>query len=139
MSDLEQRELAVRRAIAKYRNEPDFPKFEDYIIIKTVGLTKTFKGSIHDYFYAQTPQGTMEDEKRKFTIYGVLLIVPVAVMSFFFRDVMELLYGLLIGGVLSALYYLYLRNREKRRWQRFEDAQIEKYIEEVLKYKIKEK
>ena len=99
MSDLEQRELAVRRAIAKYRDEPDFPKFEDY------GGSDEL---LDDYFYAQTPQGTMEDEKRKFTIFGVLLIVPVAVMSFFFRDVMELLYGLLIGGVLSALYYLYL-------------------------------
>ena len=129
MSDLEQRELAVRRAIAKYRDEPDFPKFEDY------GGSDEL---LDDYFYAQTPQGTMEDEKRKFTIYGVLLIVPVAVMSFFFRDVMELLYGLLIGGVLSALYYLYLRNREKRRWQRFEDAQIEKYIGDVLQYKSKE-
>ena len=64
MNDLEKREDLVRRAIAKYRNEPDFPQFEDY------GGDEDL---LDDYFYLQTPQGSMEEEKRKLTIYGVLI------------------------------------------------------------------
>ena len=95
MNDLEKREDLVRRAIAKYRNEPDFPQFEDY------GGDEDL---LDDYFYLQTPQGSMEEEKRKLTIYGVLIIVPIAVVSFFFRDITGLLMGVLIGGVLSGYF-----------------------------------
>lgn len=126
MNDLEKREDLVRRAIAKYRNEPDFPQFEDY------GGDEDL---LDDYFYLQTPQGSMEEEKRKFTIYGVLIIVPIAVVSFFFRDITGLLMGVLIGGVLSGLYYLFLKSKANKRWRRFEKANIEKYIEDVLQYK----
>lgn len=126
MNDLEKREDLVRRAIAKYRNEPDFPQFEDY------GGDEDL---LDDYFYLQTPQGSMEEEKRKLTIYGVLIIVPIAVVSFFFRDITGLLMGVLIGGVLSGLYYLFLKSKANKRWRRFEKANIEKYIEDVLQYK----
>ena len=77
----------------------------------------------------------MEEEKRKLTIYGVLIIVPIAVVSFFFRDITGLLMGVLIGGVLSGLYYLFLKSKANKRWRRFEKANIEKYIEDVLQYK----
>ena len=50
MNDLEKREDLVRRAIAKYRNEPDFPQFEDY------GGDEDL---LDDYFYLQTPQGSL--------------------------------------------------------------------------------
>lgn len=126
MNDLEKREDLVRRAIAKYRNDPDFPQFEDY------GGDEDL---LDDYFYLQTPQGSMEEEKRKLTIYGVLIIVPIAVVSFFFRDITGLLMGVLIGGVLSGLYYLFLKSKANKRWRRFEKANIEKYIEDVLQYK----
>ncbi len=126
MNDLEKREDLVRRAIAKYRNEPDFPQFEDY------GGDEDL---LDDYFYLQTPQGSMEEEKRKLTIYGVLIIVPIAVVSFFFRDITGLLMGVLIGGVLSGLYYLFLKSKANKRWRRFEKANIEKYIEDILQYK----
>ena len=129
MNDLEKREDLVRRAIAKYRNEPDFPQFEDY------GGDEDL---LDDYFYLQTPQGSMEEEKRKLTIYGVLIIVPIAVVSFFFRDITGLLMGVLIGGVLSGLYYLFLKSKANKRWRRFEKANIEKYIEDVLSYRKKE-
>ena len=126
MNDLEKKEDLVRRAIAKYRNEPDFPQFEDY------GGDEDL---LDDYFYLQTPQGSMEEEKRKLTIYGVLIIVPIAVVSFFFRDITGLLMGVLIGGVLSGLYYLFLKSKANKRWRRFEKANIEKYIEDILQYK----
>ncbi len=126
MNDLEKREDLVRRAIAKYRSEPDFPQLEDY------GGDEDL---LDDYFYLQTPQGSMEEEKRKLTIYGVLIIVPIAVVSFFFRDITGLLMGVLIGGVLSGLYYLFLKSKANKRWRRFEKANIEKYIEDVLQYK----
>ena len=129
MNDLEKREDLVRRAIAKYRNEPDFPQFEDY------GGDEDL---LDEYFYLQTPQGSMEEEKRKLTIYGVLIIVPIAVVSFFFRDITGLLMGVLIGGVLSGLYYLFLKSKANKLWRRFEKANIEKYIEDVLSYRKKE-
>ena len=125
MNEFEQREQDVRRAIAKYRIHPNFPKIEDY------GGDEEL---LDDYFYLQTLQGGMEEEKRKLTVYGVLLIAPIAVMSFFFRDVMSLLYGLAIGSVLSAFYFMFLKGREKRRWKRFEEAKIEKYVEDVLQF-----
>ena len=43
--------------------------------------------------------------------------------------------GVLIGGVLSGLYYLFLKSKANKRWRRFEKANIEKYIEDVLQYK----
>lgn len=123
MNEFENIEQKVRRAIAMHRNDENFPNIEDY------GGSEDL---LDDYFYEKTATGSLEQDKKKYTLYGLFLIVPIAVFSIFFQDIKALIFGLLTGGLLCFGLRLLLRWKKARRERLFRDCHIEEFIQDVL-------
>lgn len=118
--DIEQK---VRRAVGMHRNDDSFPKIEDY------GGSEEL---LDDYFYTRSYKGGVEEQKKSYTIYGILLVVPLAVAFYFFKDIMALVLGFSVGGGLCLRFQLFLRMKAARKERKFREARIEEFIGDVL-------
>ena len=119
-----QKEKRLRLLIARNRTNPDFPKPEDF---------NTTEEDLDEYLYRLNPNNDlMQTQKKHLTIMGLLLIIPMGVLSIFMKNELALIFGLIIGITLCAAYYFTSRSMEKNKLQRLEKSGVQAYIEAVL-------
>ena len=123
LDDMEHR---VRKVIADHREDPGFPKIEDY------GVSEE---DFDDYmFYKQAIIDDVDSLRKKYTIYSVIFIIPFVVMAFFDTTVTNLLIALAGGFVLCAIYYVITIIINRVRMSRLNNESIERYIADVMKF-----
>ena len=123
LDDMEHR---VRKVIADHREDPGFPKIEDY------GVSEE---DFDDYmFYKQAIIDDVDSLRKKYTIYSVIFIIPFVVMAFFDTTVTNFLIALAGGFVLCAIYYVITIIINCVRMSRLNNESIERYIADVMKF-----
>lgn len=126
-------EHSVTRRIEAHEQRADFPKLESY------GISKN---ELSDYlFEKQSILDSGLSQKGRYTVWGILIVLPVAVIDCFPHSTLKwgnmalfiaLAIGLLLCLIESALERVY------KQWRLFRqcDEKIEKYIKEVLKFPL---
>ena len=123
LDDMEHR---VRKVIADHREDPGFPKIEDY------GVSEE---DFDDYmFYKQAIIDGVDSLRKKYTIYSVIFIIPFVFMAFFDTTVTNFLIALAGGFVLCAIYYVITIIINRVRMSRLNNESIERYIADVMKF-----
>ena len=123
LDDMEHR---VRKVIADHREDPGFPKIEDY------GVSEE---DFDDYmFYKQAIIDDVDSLRKKYTIYSVIFIIPFVVMAFFDTTVTNFLIALAGGFVLCAIYYVITIIINRVRMSRLNNEAIERYIADVMNF-----
>lgn len=123
LDDMEHR---VRKVIADHREDPGFPKLEDY------GVSEE---DFDDYmFYKQAIIDDVDSLRKKYTIYSIIFIIPFVVMAFFDTTVTNFLIALGGGFVLCAIYYVITIIINRVRMSRLNNESIERYIADVMKF-----
>lgn len=119
-------EHSVTDKIAQNKDNPLFPQIEKY------GITND---ELSDYlFEKQAILDADADLRKKYTIYGFLLIVPVIVAQSFVNGALPLLASLAVGACLCGVYWI--ASKLFRRWKlkRISTPQLVKYVDDVLAY-----
>lgn len=123
---VEQLEERVKTLMKERADDPGFPQLSDY---------DTDEDELNDYFFDQKiVDDPMERAKKTYTVYGLILIMPVVVFSMFPGDEKYLFIGLGIGAVLCLLYYLFQTWRKKRADRRLKESGAGRYVEAVLRF-----
>ena len=111
MTLIDEQEQRVKSAMKEMSAESGFPQLSDY------GITEE---EVSDYFFDQRVEsGTAVDAKKQYTIYSIILIMPVVVLSAFANGTKWLLVGVGIGLVLCGMYFsgtrIWANHQERRR------------------------
>lgn len=123
IDDMEHR---VRKVIAEHREEAGFPKLEDY------GVSEE---EFDDYLFdKQAVIDDIDSLKKKYTIYSIIFIIPFVVIAFYETTVRNTLIATGCGLLLCLAYYLLTLLVRKIRMSRMNNAAIERYITDVMKY-----
>ena len=123
---LDDMEHQVRKVIADHREDPGFPKIEDY------GISEE---DFDDYmFYKQAIIDDVDSLRKKYTIYSVIFIIPFVVMAFYDTTVTNFLIALAGGFVLCAIYYVITIIINRVSMSRLNNESIERYIADVMKF-----
>lgn len=127
-------EHSVSNKVRDHKDEPGFPQPEDF------GLEQRY---IDDYlFQKQAILDSLGTQKARYTLIGILIVLPVLVASAFPEE--DLPYGMLGGtllalaaGIVLALLVMgILRLIRSLRLRRMRDASVEQYISAVLSYQV---
>ena len=127
-------EHKVAGKIAKYGNEPDFPKFENY------GITRM---ELDDYLFDKQAILDMGGSKRsQLTIGGFITVLPVLVLSCFpdkspiyengkaMTTIIAIIIGLLLACFCKALLQMVILYRVNKH----KETKMETFIKAVLFY-----
>lgn len=127
-------EHKVTGKIAKYGNEPDFPKFENYSITRM---------ELDDYLFDKQAILDMGGSKRsQLTIGGFITVLPVLVLSCFpdqspvydngkmLATVIAVIIGLLLACFVKALLQMIIAYRVNHH----KEPKMETFIKAVLFY-----
>ena len=127
-------EHKVTGKIAKYGNEPDFPKFENY------GITRM---ELDDYLFDKQAILDMGGSKRsQLTIGGFITVLPVLVLSCFpdkspiyengkaMTTIIAIIIGLLLACFCKALLQMVILYRVNKH----KETKMETFIKAVLFY-----
>lgn len=110
--------------LEKYKGCAGFPCLSDY------GITEEEMG---DYlFERQRIIDSDGDLKKIYTLYGILLLAPVIVMSAFANGVNALMEGLGIGAVLCLIYWGIKKVVNMVRLKRISTPDIDRFINDLL-------
>ncbi len=123
---IEQLEERVKEIMKQHAEEPGFPKLSDYDIDED---------ELNDYFFDQKIiDDPMEKAKKTYTLYGLILIMPVVVFSMFPGDEKYLFISLGIGAVLCLMYYLFQTWRRKQEERKLRESGAARFVDAVLKF-----
>lgn len=124
-------EHEVTNKIKQNADNPDFPSMSDYHLTQKM---------IDDYLFdKQAILDSKGSEKSQYTIAGILIVLPIVVLSLFPDDKMpwgkwSVFVGVVIGVILSLLEKLVMKYVIKIRLHKMRDEVIEHYIDDVLNY-----
>ena len=119
-------EHTVTEKISSNKDTAGFPVPEDY---------NTTEDEVREYAYdKQRILDRDEERKKHLVIPGIILVMPVIILSYFGDGTAILLLGVGIGVVLALLYYAVMRLIDKLQLKRMYNADVEKYIEAVMEY-----
>ena len=122
-------EQTITDKIDRNRNAKGFPAAEDF---------GTTDDDVKDYIYDKQRILDREEERKKsLTIPGIILVMPVIIISGFGEGVNLLLLGVLLGVILMLLYFVLMKSLDKNKLKKIYDSDIEDYIAAVTKYKEK--
>lgn len=117
-------EHMVTGIMESYKDNPDFPRTEEY------GTTDE---EVRDYVYDKQRILDREEERSKnLVVPGIILVMPVIILSGFGNGVVLLLLGVFIGVVLMLAYFMLMNASDKRRLKKMYDSRIEEYIKAVI-------
>lgn len=103
-----------------------FPRPEDFY---------TTEAEVKDYVYDKQRVLDRGDERsRNLVIPGIILVMPVIILSGFGDGVKILLFGVLIGVILTMLYFVVAKAVDKMKLKKMYDDNIERYVQAVLDY-----
>lgn len=116
----------ITSAIKRGSNNDDFPKpddygftneeFDDYVIEKQYLLDKLY------------------DRRNNFLVPGLLLILPIIIISIFNNSVKGLFAGMVTGIIFASAYIFTLNAIDKKKLNKLNDERMEKYINDILCY-----
>lgn len=122
-------EHTVTDIIECHKGNSGFPNAEDYDITDE---------EIQDYIYDKQRILDREEERCKnLVIPGIILVMPVIVLSGFGNGVALLLLGVFIGIVLMLLYFILMRAIDRHQLKKMYDSNIEEYIRDVMNFNDK--
>lgn len=117
------------RVSSKIDNNKDvkgFPNISEY------GITRE---ELNDYLFdKQMIIDNMHDEKKTYTIFGILAVMPAVVASAFTNDEKYLIPSIGIGVVLGIAYYIVNKMTLKLKMRKLHDDKIENYINDVMNF-----
>lgn len=119
-------EHSVTDKMAANQDNPRFPKLEDY------GLERDELDSY--LFDKQAILDSDADLRKKYTIYGFLLICPVIVAQAFVNGALPLLMSLAGGACLCGVYWAVAKIVRKIRLKHIGTPQLEKFVADVLAF-----
>ena len=112
-------EHAVSGKIERNKQKEGFPKAEGF------GVTDA---EVSDYIY---------DRRKNLIVPGILLVMPIIVLSAFGNGVSLLLAGVAAGIVLMVAYFIIMRAVDDGMLKKMADERIEKYIRAVMDFEEK--
>ena len=122
-------EHSITEKIDSYKACDDFPRPEDF------GTTENY---VKDYVYdKQRILDRGEERSRNLVIPGIILVMPVIILSGFGEGVKILLIGVLLGVIFTMLYFAIAKAIDKRRLNKMYDGDAERYIQAVSDYVVK--
>ena len=122
-------EHAVSGKIERNKQKEGFPKAEGF------GVTDA---EVSDYIYDKQRILDRGEERRKnFIVSGILLVMPIIVLSAFGNGVSLLLAGVAAGIVLMVAYFIIMRAIDDGMLKKMADERIEKYIRAVMDFEEK--
>lgn len=121
----------ITRRIERYADAEGFPRMEAY------GFSKE---RFDEYLFSK--QAIIDSKgtaRKQYTIAGILMVIPVIVLSAFPEKMLpwksySLYVGILMGLVLYAIYYCVAALVRKARLGRLRDSDIERYISDVMNF-----
>lgn len=124
-------EHSVTNKIRDYGEEPDFPRLEDFQVSR-----EELSGYLFDKQAIIDSRGS---EKSRYTVYGILMVIPILVQAAFPDEKLPfgeltILLSIGIGLLLALLYRVVMETVIKLKLRRLYDDRIERYIEKVLAY-----
>ena len=78
-----------------------------------------------------------EERSRNLVIPGIILVMPVIILSGFGEGVKILLIGVLLGVIFTMLYFAIAKAIDKRRLNNMYDGDAERDIQAVSDYVVK--
>ncbi len=124
MTLTQKEEKRLRQLIARNRTNPSFPHPEDF---------DTSEEDMDDYLYLMNPhRDQMAEQRKHLTIMGMLMVIPIGLMSLFLKYELALLSGVAIGLLLCVGYHFMVKNMARRKATALEDSGVRAYIEAVL-------
>ena len=100
-----------------------FPTPENY---------NTSESEVKDYIYDKQRILDLDEERKKnLVIPGIILVMPVIILSYFGDGTVILLLGVGAGVVLSLLYFVVMRLVDNIRLKKMYNADIESYLDAV--------
>lgn len=124
-------EHMVSNKILAHCKEDGFPAIENY------GITKS---DLETYlFEKQALMDSHSNEKVRYTVWGILIVIPVVVLDCFPHKSLpwgdwSIYFGIAIGIVLCLMYEVVSRFIYHRKLTGHYSEKIEKYISDVLNY-----
>lgn len=123
---IEQLEAQVKELMQQNAGNQGFPKLSDFDIDEE---------ELDDYFFdRKIVVDPMETAKKTYTLYGLILILPVVAFSLFSSDEKDLFIGLGIGAVLCLLFYLFQSWRRKQQERRLRESGAGRFVDAVLRF-----
>lgn len=122
---------SIYNKVNRLKDLPDFPQPDDY------GVTRE---EIHDYLLdkeeVKSQSGSL---KSQYTTMGLLLILPVLVLSAFDKKSLPwgdyaIFLGILCGLILVLIYTSVVKAMVRKKFATLYDEKIEKYIADVMAY-----
>ena len=119
-------EHSIKNKIERNKECPSFPHAEDY------GITDK---EAEDYIYdKQRILDRAEERQKKFVIPGIILVMPVIILSGFGNSTTILFIGVALGIVFTMLYFIIMNAFDKSQLKKLHDEKIERYINAVEKF-----
>ena len=120
-------EHMVTGIMESYKDNPDFPRAEEY------GTTDE---EVRDYVYdKQRILDREEERKTNLVVPGIILVMPVIILSGFGNSMKILLAGVFAGVTLMILYFAIVRFLDRCKLKKMYDERIENFIQVVTNYK----
>lgn len=117
-------EHSIKNKIERNKECPSFPHAEDY------GITDK---EAEDYIYdKQRILDRMEERSKNLLVPGILLVMPVIILSGFGDGLKILLSGVFAGVLLTMLYFVVVKAVDKKKLKNMRDETIEKYISKLM-------
>ena len=116
-------EHSMMDKINRNKETADFPTPENY---------NTSESEVKDYIYDKQRILDLDEERKKnLVIPGIILVMPVIILSYFGDGTVILLLGVGAGVVLSLLYFVVMRLVDNIRFKKMYNADIESYLDAV--------
>ena len=119
-------ENVVYSIIEDHKNDDGFPHPEDY---------GTTEADVKDYIYdKQRILDRAEERQKKFVVPGIILVMPVIILSGFGNSTTILFIGVALGIVFTMLYFVIMNALDKSQLKKLHDEKIERYINAVERF-----
>ena len=124
-------EHMVSNKVAEHGKEDGFPSLEDYGINKSDFETYLFE--------KQALLDSGKNEKVRYTVWGILIVIPVVVLDCFPHKSLpwgdwSIYFGIALGIILCLMYEVISRFIHRRKLLNHNDEKMERYINDVLNY-----
>ena len=116
-------EQTITDKIDRNRNAKGFPVAEDF---------GTTDDDVKDYIYDKQRILDREEERKKsLTIPGIILVMPVIIISGFGEGVNLLLLGVVLGVILMLLYFVLMKSLDRNK-----DTSLSDFRTDVFKQNL---
>lgn len=119
-------EHSITEKMESHKDDADFPRAEDYA---------TTEAKVKEYVYdKQRILDRGEERGKNLVVPGIILVMPVIILSGFGDGVRVLFLGVLLGVIFVTVYFAVAKAVDKANIKKMYDYDIERYIKAVSDY-----